>query len=68
MLKICGSSIYKPLEMIFKQYNETGVFPSESKKGNIVPIHKKGEKQKTKNLSSSVVVTYMWKNSWKITV
>ena len=26
MLKICGSSIYKPLEMIFKQCIETGVF------------------------------------------
>ena len=29
MLKIYGSSIYKPLEMIFKQCIETGVFPSE---------------------------------------
>ena len=31
MLKICGSFIYKPLEMIFKQCIETGVFPSEWK-------------------------------------
>ena len=45
MLKICGSSIYKPLEMIFKQCIETGVFPSEWKKANIVPIHKKGDKK-----------------------
>ena len=45
MLKICGSSIYKPLEMIFKQCIETGFFPSEWKKANIVPIHKKGDKQ-----------------------
>ena len=45
MLKICGSSIYKPLEMIFKQCIETGLFPSEWKKGNIVPIHKKGDKK-----------------------
>ena len=29
MLKICRSSIYKPLETIFKQCIETGVFPSE---------------------------------------
>ena len=29
MLKICGSSIYKPLEIIFKQCIETGFFPSE---------------------------------------
>ena len=44
MLKICGSSIYKPLEIIFKQCIET-VFPSEWKKANIVPIHKKGDTQ-----------------------
>ena len=44
MLKICRSSICKPLEMIFKQCIETGFFPSEWKKANIVPIHKKGDK------------------------
>ena len=41
MLKICGSSSYKPVEMIFKQCIETGVFRSERKNGSIVPIHKK---------------------------
>ena len=30
--------------MIFTQCIETEVFPSEWKKANIVPIHKKGEK------------------------
>ena len=45
MLKVCGSSIYKPLELISNQYLETDVFPSEWKKSNIVPIHKKGDKQ-----------------------
>ena len=49
MLKICGSSTYKPLEMIFKQCIETGVFPSEWKKANIVPIHKKGDKHALEN-------------------
>ena len=44
MLKICRDSICVPLEMIFKQALLTGVFPSEWKKGNIVPIHKKGDK------------------------
>ena len=49
MLKVYGPSIYKPLEIIFNQSFETGVFPSEWKKGNIVPIHKKGDKQTWKN-------------------
>ena len=49
MLKICGSSIYKPLEMMFKRCIDTGVFPSKWKKGNIVPIHKKGDKQTLEN-------------------
>ena len=40
-LKICGSTIYRPLEIIFKEALSTGLFPSEWKKGNIVPIHKK---------------------------
>ena len=29
MLKICGSSIYKPLVIMFKQCTDTGVFPYE---------------------------------------
>ena len=41
MLKTCGSSIYRPLELIFKEALSTGLFPSNWKKGNIAPIHKK---------------------------
>ena len=48
MLQICGDSICAPLEMIFKQALFTGVFPSEWKKANIVPIHKRGKKQNIK--------------------
>ena len=47
MLKKCGSSIYKPLEMIFKRCIGTGVFPSEWKKTNIV--HKKWVKHTLEN-------------------
>ena len=49
MLKICCSSIYGPLELIFKEALSTGLFPSNWKKGNIVPIHKKGDKQILEN-------------------
>ena len=39
MLQLCGNSICKLLEFIFKQSMESGSFPSESKKGNVVTIH-----------------------------
>ena len=49
MVRICGPAIFKPLAITFKQCVDTGVFPPEWKKGNIVPIHKKGDKQTLKN-------------------
>ena len=48
MLKVNGSSICKPLEMIFKQCIETGAFHSEWKKISIVPIHTKKKKSTNK--------------------
>ena len=41
MLKICGPSISKPLESIFKSCLESGIFLLEWKKANVVPVHKK---------------------------
>ena len=49
MLKICGESISKPLEIIFKSFIGKGHFPSEWKKANMVPVHKKGDKQVSRN-------------------
>ena len=49
MLKVCGDSICKPLELIFKTCLRNGRFPLEWKKANVVPIHKKGNKQTIKN-------------------
>ena len=49
MLQLCGNTICKPLELIFQQAMESGSFPSEWKKGNVVPIHKKDDKQCLKN-------------------
>ena len=39
--KICDSSIVKPLSIIFKNYLQTGTFPNNRKKSNVVPIHEK---------------------------
>ena len=45
------------LEMIFKQCVETCVFPSEWKKANIVPIHKKGTKKALENYLSVLLLS-----------
>ena len=49
MNKICDTSICRPLELIFQACLESGKFPSEWKKANVVPVHKKGDKQISKN-------------------
>ena len=52
ILKKCCDSSHKPVEIIFRQAPLTGVFPSKWKIENIVPIHKKVDKQNIKNYSS----------------
>ena len=41
--------ISKPLEIIFKPWIEKGQFANEWKKANVVPVHKKGDKQVLRN-------------------
>ena len=45
MIKLCASSISKPLHLIFRNCLEIESFPKEWKKANIIPVHKKGDKQ-----------------------
>ena len=49
MIKLCGNSICKPLSIIFKDCLSEGEFPREWKKANVVPVHKKGNKQSLEN-------------------
>ena len=49
MLKLCGKCICKPLDLIFQSCIKQGKFPTESKKANVVPVHKKRDKQILKN-------------------
>ena len=44
MIQICDSSIAKPLSIIFGKILNSGIFPDNLKKSNIVPVHKKGNK------------------------
>ena len=48
-IKICGKSICIPLRKIFEECLRTGTVPLEWKKGHVVPIFKKGDKQIYKN-------------------
>ena len=45
MLKLCDNSLCRPLELIFKDCLTNEIFPSDWKKGSIVPVHKKNDKQ-----------------------
>ena len=49
MLKICGKSIIKPHLIIYKNALRRVVFPTNGKKTNVVPVHKKNGKQLLKN-------------------
>lgn len=49
MLKICGNSISKPLQLMFRSCIKNGEFRFEWKKVSVVPMHKKSYKQTLKN-------------------
>ena len=43
------SSVCRPLQIIYKSCLDKGKFPQEWKKANVVPVHKKNDKQLVKN-------------------
>ena len=52
MVKLCDDSPVKPLSIIFQKCIHSGVFPDSWKKSNIVPIHRKNDKQLKNNYRS----------------
>ena len=52
MLKLCESVITEPLYLIFKNCLNSNTFPDVWKKANVIPVHKKGDKQLLKNYRS----------------
>ena len=54
MLKSSHKSILKPLQLLLENRLRTGIFPVQRKKVNIVPIHRKGDKQLIKVISNSL--------------
>ena len=49
MLQIGGNSLCRLLKLIFNNCLANGMFPSDWKKVNIVPVHKKNDKQRLNN-------------------
>ena len=45
MLKLCSNLICKPLGITFNRCLETDSFPNDWKKGNVVPVFKKGDEE-----------------------
>ena len=45
MIKIGDSALMKPLSIIFNNSLKTGTFPCIWKKSNVMPVHKKNDKQ-----------------------
>jgi hypothetical protein len=48
-MKECSPALVVPLTLIFNKSLISGCFPNEWKSGNIVPIHKKGDKSNIEN-------------------
>ena len=57
MIKLCGNSICKPRSIIFKDCLNEAKFPHEWKKANVVPLHKKRNKQSLENCRSISLLT-----------
>ena len=49
MIKICDKSLLKFLIILFQNSTKSSHYPDIWKKSNIIPVHKKNEKQLVKN-------------------
>ena len=59
MLKICGDSLCRPLELMFNDCLANGIISFDWKKSNIVPVHKKNDKKTYKQLPTYIFTTFM---------
>ena len=57
MLKLCVPSVCKPLTLLFKNCLASRHFPDVWNKSNIVPVHKKGDKQLIKKYRPVFLLT-----------
>ena len=65
MIKWYGKSIVYPLQLIFEASLQGGEFPDYWKKANVVPVHKKENKNLVKNYGTISLLQIFGKNIWK---
>ena len=49
LIKICDKSLVKPLIILFQNFIKSSHYPDIWKKSNIIPVHKKDDKQLIQN-------------------
>ena len=49
MIKLCSDIVCEPLQVIFQNILDTGIFPDQWKEANVTPVHKKKDKQTVSN-------------------
>ena len=49
MIKICDKSLLKPIILLFQNATKLSYYPDIWKRSNIIPAHKKNDKQLVKN-------------------
>ena len=49
MIKMCDETLLRPLSIIFRNSSKSSIYPSTWKKANVIPDHKKDDKQCVNN-------------------
>ena len=62
MIKLCDVAIVNPLYLTYKKCLDTGTFPISWEKDNVLPIHKKENRQLKKSYSLYLFVGKYLKN------
>ena len=60
IIKTCDTSICRTQKLIFQSCLESEKFSNEWKRANVVPVHKKGDKEILKKLTTNIVTSYCW--------
>ena len=66
MIKICNKSLLKPLTLLFEYSIKKSCYPNIWKRSNIVPVHKKNDKQLVTNYQTISLLPILGKIFEKI--